>query len=314
MPGRHDHRIDPELAPFADVLPRDFFADIDAAREVMRSLTAGHEPSELERSLEVEDRILAGDPVVPVRVYRRPGDHVRPGILYLHGGGFCVGDLETEHSLAVALVGQLDIVIVSVDYRLAPEHPYPAGLEDCYRALQWIGERADVDEMRIAVNGTSGGGGLAAALCLLARDRGGPEIAFQCLAVPELDDRLDTPSMRAFDDTPMWSRPNAVESWRYYLAGIDPVPPHAAPARAEDLHDLPPAYIAANELDPLRDEAILYALSLLRDGVSVELHTFPGTFHASNAIPFAAVSRRAVAELTSALASGIGLQVEHLSD
>ncbi len=307
MPGSHDHRIDPELVPFADTLPRDFFFDIPSARQVMRSLTADLEPGDAERAQEIANTEIAGDPPVGVRVYRRPGEHVRPGVLYLHGGGLCVGDLDTEHSLAVGLVAALDVVVVSVDYRLAPEHPYPAGLEDCFCALAWLADRSDVDARRIAVHGTSGGGGLAAALCLLARDRGGPAIAFQALAVPELDDRLETASMQQFVDTPMWNRPQAVESWRHYLAGLDPVPAYAAPARADDLRGLPPAYISACELDPLRDEAILYGLALLRADVPVELHTFPGTFHASNAIPFAAVSIRAGEELAGALGRGLGI-------
>jgi acetyl esterase len=141
---------------------------------------------------------------------------------------------------------------------------------------------------------------------LLARDRGGPPICFQFLGIPELDHRLDTPSMRTFVDTPMWHRPNAELSWRYYL-GDDPgdVSPYASPAIADDLSGLPPAYVTAMEFDPLRDEDITYALRLLQAGVSVELHSLPGTFHGSAALPTAAVSKRCSSELMVALRRGL---------
>ena len=136
----------------------------------------------------------------------------------------------------------------------------------------------------MAVLGASAGGGLAAATALLARDLGGPPLCFQMLHIPELDDRLETPSMRAFVDSPLWNRPLAVKSWQAYLgdlSGSADVPAYAAPARATDLSGLPPAYISTAENDPLRDEGIIYALRLLQAGVSVELHQFPGTFHGS---------------------------------
>ena len=136
-------------------------------------------------------------------------------------------------------------------------------------------------------------------LALLARDRGGPAICFQYLGIPELDDRLDTPSMQAFVDTPMWSRPAAVKSWEWYLGdlwGSDDVPYTAAPARAEDLTGLPPAYVSVMEFDPLRDEGLDYAVRMIRAGVPVELHHFPGTFHGSAMAMNSAVHRREAAE------------------
>jgi acetyl esterase/lipase len=199
---------------------------------------------------------------------------------------------------------------VSVEYRLAPEHPFPAGVEDCYAALSWTAANAaalGVDARRIAVAGQSAGGGLAAATALLARDRGGPALCFQLLEIPELDDRLDTPSMLAFDDTPLWNRPSAVWSWKHYL-GPDhggEVSPYAAPARAQDVSGLPPAYVSTMELDPLRDEGILYALRMLQAGVPVELHSYPGTFHGSALIPAAAVSQRNAREVLDALRRAI---------
>jgi len=200
-----------------------------------------------------------------------------------------------------------------VDYRLAPEHPYPAGLHDCYAALTFLHAEASalgVDPERVALLGTSAGGGLAAATALLARDRGGPPVCFQMLHIPELDDRLETPSMRTFVDSPLWNRPLAVKSWEFYLgalAGKDDVPVYAAPARATDLAGLPPAYVSTAENDPLRDEGIAYALGMLQAGVSVELHQFPGTFHGSALVPTAAVSRRAAQEASVVLRRALGV-------
>jgi acetyl esterase/lipase len=195
---------------------------------------------------------------------------------------------------------------------LAPEHPFPAGLEDCYVALVWLHENAKelgVDTTRVAVNGGSAGGGLAAGLALLARDRGGPAICFQYLGIPELDDRLDTPSMQRFTDTPMWARPSAEVSWKWYLGENHDgeVSSYAAPARAVDLSGLPPAYVSTQEFDPLRDEGIIYALRLLQAGVSVELHSFPGTFHGSGIVTTAAVTRREQAEKFAVLRRALGV-------
>jgi acetyl esterase/lipase len=218
-----------------------------------------------------------------------------------------VGSVESEHAGSVLLASGVGAVVVSVDYRLAPEHPYPAGVHDCYAALRYLHEHATelgVDTDRVALVGASAGGGLAAATALLVRDLGGPAVCFQMLHIPELDDRLDTPSMRTFVDSPVWNRPLAVDSWKAYLGplhGSEDVPAHAAPARAEDLAGLPPAYVSTAENDPLRDEGITYALRLLQAGVSVELHQFPGTFHGSALVTTAAVSRRAQGEATAVL-------------
>jgi acetyl esterase/lipase len=232
-------------------------------------------------------------------------------LLYIHGGGFVTGDVDTESAGAAGLVAELGILVASVEYRLAPENPYPAGLDDCMAALNWLHSEAGnlgVDPARIGVFGQSAGGGLAAAVALRARDEGGPSLRFQLLGIPELDDRLETPSMRAFTDTPMWSRPNAELSWKYYLGSLTgEVPYHASPARAVDLTGLPTAYVSAMEFDPLRDEAIDYAARLLQAGVSVELHVYPGTFHGSSAIPGATVSRRVHAETMDAVRRGLGL-------
>jgi acetyl esterase len=249
-------------------------------------------------------------PAVPVRIYSPEGlDRTVPGILHIHGGGFVIGDLDSELGACVALCRTLGVVVVSVDYRLAPETPYPGPLEDCFAALSWVNANSAqllIDPARLAVFGQSAGGGLSAATALLARDRNGPPICFQYLGIPELDDRLHTPSMQRFIDTPMWNRPNAELSWDFYLGdqyqrGADDVPYHAAPARAEDLAGLPPAYVSTMEFDPLRDEGVAYALKLMQAGVATELHSFPGTFHGSSLFTTAQISRRESTEMFAVL-------------
>ncbi len=290
------------------------FSDLDAVRAPRAEMIAAVSPP-LPDDLGVrfEDRTVPGpeaDPDVAVRIYRpESAAAIRPGVLYIHGGGFMVGSIQSEHRGALGAAAAADAVVVSVEYRLAPEHPFPAGLEDCYAALTWMAADAEtlgVDTQHIAVMGSSAGGGLAAGLALLARDRGGPKLCFQLLGIPELDDRLETPSMRAFTDRPLWNRPNAEVSWRAYLGeGDGEVSPYAAPARAKDLRGLPPAYVSTMEFDPLRDEGIRYAARLLEAGVSVELHQYPGTFHGSHMIADAGVSKRTVKEMSGALRRGL---------
>ncbi len=310
-----ERRYDPEIAPLIPTLPTTMdWSDIPGARsgmlEMIQTMLGGAEPEGVDHA----DRMIpgpAGAPEVRVRVYRPKGvEGPLPGVLYIHGGGFCVGAIETEHMGAAQAATAAQAVVVSVGYRLAPEHPFPAGIEDCYAALVHMEKEAaalGIDAQRIAVMGGSAGGGLAAGIALMARDRGGPALCFQVLNIPELDDRLETASMKQFTDTPLWNRPNAIVSWRYYLGdalGAD-VSPYAAPARAEDLSGLPPAYVSTMEYDPLRDEGIRYALRMLEQGVSVELHQFPGTFHGSAMFAHAGVSRRASAEMMDALARGL---------
>jgi acetyl esterase len=312
MPG--PYAFDPELQPIVDILPENDFTDVEAARKGLDAIISSFAGDIDESGVSFEDRHVPGPrgaPDVLVRVYT-PDERTTPSpaLLDIHGGGFVVGTMAMEHAGAIAFARQLGIVVVAVEYRLAPEHPFPAGLQDCYAALGWLHEAAgdlEVDTDRIGVYGQSAGGGLAAGLALLARDRGGPALCFQFLGIPELDDRLETASMRAFTDTPMWSRPSAVLSWQRYLGGDDrsDVSPYAAPSRATDLSGLPPAYVSTMEFDPLRDEGILYALALMQAGVQVELHSFPGTFHGSALLPTAAVSKRGSAEMMEALRRGL---------
>jgi len=313
------YNFDPELRPFLELLPArpagDVPVDMATVRAYATQMTAAINATADVSALSVEDHVVTGAhdaPDVPVRVYAPASlDTTVAAILYIHGGGFTVGSVDMEHFNAVRLANELGVVVVSVEYRLAPEDPYPAALDDCYAALQWVHNEAaqlGIDAARVAVVGNSAGGGLGAGLALLARDRGGPPICFQFLGIPELDDRLETPSMQAFVDTPMWSRPSAEASWRAYLGTLHggAVPPYAAPARATDLFGLPPAYVSTMEYDPLRDEGILYALRMLQSAVDVELHSFPRTFHGSTAMTTAAVTQRQLAEMVVVLRSALG--------
>jgi acetyl esterase/lipase len=318
--------IDPELAAIIEVLPKMDLVDPVAARRAFEEILVAIKidiPGV--ETLDIEDRMVPGwesDPDVPVRVYRparaAAAAHASaaaraPGILMIHGGGFVIGSVEAEHAGAALTAMGTGAAVVSVDYRLAPEHPFPAGLHDCYAALCFLHAEADalgVDPGRVALTGASAGGGLAAATALLARDRGGPSVCFQLLQIPELDDRLQTASMQTFVDSPMWNRPLAVQSWQAYLGplyGSADVPAYAAPARADDLSELPPAYISTAENDPLRDEGITYAQRLLQAGVSVELHQFPGTFHGSALVTSAAISKRAQRESALVLRQALGV-------
>ena len=201
--------------------------------------------------------------------------------------------------------------MVVVDYRLAPEHPYPAGLQDSYAVLQWSVDKGvayGIDPDRLGVLGESAGGGLAAALALVARDCGGPRLAAQFLDAPTIDDCLETVSMTTLHDTPAWQSVNSRYSWAYYLQGIaEPgginVPIYAAPARAtvEELSGLPPAYVTAYQIDPTRDEGLDYAHRLIQAGVPTEVHHYAGAFHLTHIIPGTAIGGRMLADRAAAI-------------
>ncbi|MEU6379449.1 alpha/beta hydrolase [Streptomyces sp. NPDC046909] len=314
------YALDPELVEWAAALPEFSFTDYAELRAAEEAALSQAPPRQPAVPLDVRDLTVpgpSGAPDVPVRVYAPSGrDGLLPGLLYIHGGGFVMGSVGGFDSEATRISAEVGAVVVSVEYRLAPESPFPAGLEDCYAALTWVAAHADelgIDTGRLGVGGESAGGGLSAAIALLARDRGGPSLCFQYLGIPELDDRLDTSSMLAFHDTPVISRAYVELSWDYYLGegkrGGPDVSPYAAPARVADLSGLPPAYVAACEFDPLRDEGIAYAQRLQQAGVPTELHLYPGTFHGSTPfVPDATVSRRMVADQLDAIRRGLGAE------
>ena len=313
------YNFDPEFVDFIDTLPSIDLSDLKAVKHSRKNSFQASQDIDTS-SLEITDLEIPGpenSPPVSIRIYKPKENRKNgPGLLYIHGGGFILGSIDGEHIGSANIAMNLNIIVVSVEYRLAPEFPYPAAIEDCYAALQWFATNAQsmgVDKTHIGICGQSAGGGLSAGTALLARDRKGPELCFQFLGIPEVDDRLNTHSMTQFVDTPVWNRPNAEMSWQYYLGdewqpGGSDVPIYAAPSRATDLSGLPPAFITVMEFDPLRDEGINYAMKLLASGVSTELHAYPGTFHGSSMVVNAKVSQRASKEMLEALARGLGLE------
>jgi acetyl esterase len=228
----------------------------------------------------VDDNVAAESGSVPVRIYRGGETNPAPVIVYCHAGGFALGNLDTDHRQCVELARRGRCTVVSVDYRLAPEHPYPAALDDATAVLRWVAANATelgVDAARVAVAGSSAGATLAACLAHGAADGSLPAVVFQLLHQPVLDDR-ETASKAEFCTSPAFDSEAADLMWRYYL-GTDGRLPAAVPARRDRLGGLPPALITCAEIDPFRDEAVDYALQLLRAGVSAELHAFPHACH-----------------------------------
>ena len=225
-----------------------------------------------------------------------------------HGGGFTAGTPEQNEGLCLRIAAEVNCLVASVDYRLAPAHPFPAAPDDCYAALLWLAANAatfGLDAQRIAVGGSSAGAGLAAAVALMARDRGEVALAYQLLVYPCLDDRHETASSHEFAAEGMiWNRAQSLRGWGAYLgAGHQGTPsPYAAPARVADVAGLPPTYMMAAQLDLLRDEDIAYATRLTQAGVPTELHVHPGAMHGFVLFAAqAAASQRAIGDYVAAL-------------
>lgn len=229
-----------------------------------------------------------GAPEVMVRLYRpeKQAKHL-PALLWIHGGGYVLGSVLGDDLKAKGLAFSLNCVVVSVEYRLAPEHPFPAPLEDCYAALKWLSAKADdllVNESRIAIGGASAGAGLAAGLALLARDRAEVSVYYQLLIYPMID---DTNVDQTGADTPIWSRANNLIAWRSYLGqepGAELVSPYAAALRAQKLQGLPPTCISVGTTDLFLSESIVYAQRLIDAGVNTELHVYADGFHGFDSI------------------------------
>lgn len=208
-----------------------------------------------------------------------------PSVLSIHGGGYVLGTRFFATPELIDLATRYGVIGVSVEYRLAPEHPGPAAAEDCYAALEWLAGHAEelgIDPARIIVSGASAGGGLAAAVALLARDRRGPALAGQLLNCPMLDDRNDTPSAHQYDGIGAWDRHNNDTGWNAVLGDArcsDRVSPYVAPARATDLSNLPPAYIEVGSAEVFRDEDVDYASRIWAAGGRAELHVWSGGYH-----------------------------------
>lgn len=303
--------VDPSLLPGLDLMPAFALSAeaLPAIREDMAQMAA-QMPEPADSAVTYSDESVSGADghSVPVRVYTPAGGAaLRPAILHIHGGGYVMGTHLMSHVSNLQLAAASEAVVVSVDYRLAPETPAPGSVEDCYAALKWLAAQAGalgVDPACIAVRGESAGGGLAAALCLLARDRGGPAIAHQNLIYPMLDDRScvtdHPPHLGAF----VWTPEANSFGWRALL-GVEPgsaqVPAYAVPARAESLAGLPPAFIAVGALDLFVVEDLDHARRLLEAGVATELHVYAGAYHGFDIMADAPPTQRMKGDAIAAL-------------
>ncbi len=318
------HLVAPELAPGIDLFPQ---MDFSQGMDVFRSGMLGREmpplPPELE-AVSCTERFIPGapgDPDVRVLHYVPPGaaSAPRPAVLEIHGGGFVIGNADMSDASNRATALSLDCVVVSVDYRLAPETAWPGSLNDNYAGLCWLAGNAGelgVDPARIAISGGSAGGGHAAALALHARnrarvDKNAPAICFQLIDFPMLDDRTCTdPEPHPYTGEFVWTPALNHFGWKALLGaepGSDGVHETAAPARAEDLSGLPPAFISIGALDLFLDESLEYTRRLARAGVPVELYVIPGAYHGSGMIQDAPQSRQVYELRQRALARGLGI-------
>jgi acetyl esterase/lipase len=315
--GPPPNPFDPELAAALDIVTEQFggaldFDDLPAMRRIEGAHRMSDEALRRGGAIEFEERTVAGPPGEPdisLLICRPAGTGARsgtgpvaalPAVYHMHGGGMIMGDNRTGLEAILDWALELSLVVLSVEYRLAPEHPHPAPVEDAYAGLLWTAEYAaelGVDPGRIIVAGGSAGGGLAAAVALLARDRNGPAPAGQMLLCPMLDDRNDTPSSLQMEGLGVWDRAANHIGWTALLGerrGGPGVSPYAAPARATDLSGLPPAFIDVGSAETFRDEAVAYASRLWQAGGRAELHVWPGGFHGFDVLaPQAALSREA---------------------
>ncbi|MFJ4781918.1 alpha/beta hydrolase [Streptomyces sp. NPDC088794] len=301
--------FDPELAAALELVgdvisPGLTLDDIATMREGMGVDFLGELDLTLDRFFEVEDRTVPGpdgEPDISLLICRPAAPATvgpRPVFYHVHGGGMVIGDNRIGVTAALDWAKELDAVVVSVEYRLAPEHPHPAPIEDVYAGLVWTAEHAaelGADADRIVIAGASAGGGLTAALGLLTRDRKGPRPIGQVLMCPMLDDRNDTVSSHQMAGLGVWDRTANETGWTALLGdrrGGPDVSPYASPARADDVTDLPPTFIDVGSAETFRDEAVAYATRIWQSGGVAELHVWPGGFHGYDGfVPQAAVSR-----------------------
>ena len=295
--------VDPELVPFLERFPPlDIWSDLPGFRKKYAQRI-----EDLRVDLPVIEGVDSDDYTVDVdlltgvniRVYR-PADCEEdlPAMLWLHGGGYCLGSIQIDDEFARNMVKNVGCVVVSVDYRLAPENRFPGALDDAYAVLKWIFLKANglyIDAKRIAVGGISAGAGLAAGLALAARDRGEIELIFQSLWCPMLDDRNNYVSSYSINDPRVWSRDDNLRAWRAYLGkdgGGSDTSPYAAPCRAQKLSGLPPVYMRVGSLDLFLDEDTAYAQRLVAAGVQTDFAVIDGAFHAFEMLPGAELSRQ----------------------
>lgn len=295
-------RFHPDLRTLSRLLPRTSVTErnLGLMRRLSERGATGHPAFE---SVQVNG-------TASVQLYRPITAPARAGaLLWIHGGGFVLGSAKEGLPLLKKMADELGVVVANVEYRLAPEHPYPAALDDCYAALRWLAARGDVDPDRIAIGGGSAGGGLAAATALAARDRGGPAPCFQLLIYPVLDDRT---SARPDPDPAgrrLWNNRSNLFAWRSYLGtepGASDVDYLAAPARCTDLSGLPPAWIGVGTLDLFHDEDLAYVRALREARVAVTPFVVPGAYHGFDMATKTEIVRAWRREYTSALRAAIG--------
>jgi acetyl esterase/lipase len=311
--------VDPQvaaiLAPMAEAMadaPHPAVGDVATRRvalEAMMAQTAALQPTPADVTTTDFHTVAEDGTKVLLRWYAKESAAPGPAALYLHGGGMILGSVALYDAPIARYVSASGVPMLAVDYRLAPEHPDPTPVEDVYAGLRWLHDHAaqlGVDPARIAVMGDSAGGGLAAGVTLLARDRGGPAVARQILVFPMLDDRTTTPDPELVPFT-TWNYEDNVTGWSALLgprAGGPDVSPYAAAARATDLSGLPPTYLEVGQLDIFRDEDIDYARRLGAAGVDVEFHLHPGVPHEFETFAWDTdVARRAVADRLRVLRS-----------
>jgi acetyl esterase/lipase len=311
--------VDPELEALLDAFPPlQLSPESLPALRKMQAETFEQIPSSLPTydDIDVTEKKVPGapgDPDVRVLVYRPKNVRGKlPGLLWIHGGGYILGTADADDQSVKNFVSTVGCAAVSVDYRLAPETPHPGPVEDCYAALKWMYEHAaelGVDTTRIAIGGASAGGGLAAALGVLTRDRGEVPLIFQLLIYPMLDDRtVSTAEPHPYTGEFVWTKEYNSFGWTSLLGqepGSEAVSPYAAAARAADLSGLPATYIAVGALDLFLEEDLEYARRLIRGGVPTELHLYPGAYHGFNLLPTAKVSQAYERDLLAALKKGL---------
>jgi acetyl esterase len=309
--------LDPQMKNLLDAMVA---AEVPAFHtltpEEARKMTARRvaQGGPIEPVAKVEDRTIPGPGGdIPIRIYTPQGPGPFGALLYFHGGGWVVGDINMTDVPCRMLTNASGCVIVSVDYRLAPEHKFPAGPEDCYVATQWVTDNSvalGVDPNRIAVGGTSAGATLAAAVALMARDRGGPHLAYQLLIYPATTSVLNTASHHEFakDSYYILSRADMEWFWGHYLANpADHTNPYACPAHVKSLRGLPPALVITAEFDPLRDEGEAFARRLEEELVPTVLKRYVGVTHGFFGMPSVLdISKAAIAEVGAALRTAIG--------
>lgn len=308
----YEGKVLKELLP---MLESNIKFDLNKDLEMLRNLKAP--------SIEKSDKVITTNCTIKgpgsellLKVYEpkiRKNERL-PAVFWIHGGGYVMGHPDGDDALCECFIERIKCVVVSIDYRLAPEHKYPAAIEDCYAGLKWMvskSEELKIDTSKIAIAGASAGGGLTAALALMVRDRGEIKVAFQAPLYPMLDDRNVTPSSYEINEKNLpkaWNRESNEIAWKMYLGSniSGETSYYAAPARAKDLTGLPPAYIFIGQLDPFRDETLEYVTRLVQAGIPVEFHLYPGCFHGFDSIfNNTEISRQARSEYINAISKAL---------